>query len=232
MNKFMNYYVTAIGLSLCFAAAAAAPVFGQTGGSKTAGSTATPTISAANTQTVDARQSGDWTVGIDWIRNTVKLQNSPADPLPVKVIGSGSARKAFQARVSVNVTPGSGFQTQFLPIPAGKRLVIENISAVGRVPAGGRMEIRLDSYLDNNGDGVGDLSDIVFHRIALIDQGTFDDMTVLTANHNVLIFADEQIGTSHFGVGVSVRMNGVSGTVQGQGQVTVSGYLEDLSAVQ
>jgi hypothetical protein len=57
-------------------------------------------------------------------------------------------------------------------------------------------------------------------------------MTVLTANHNVLIFADEQIGTSHYGVGVSVRMNGVYGSGQGQGQVTFSGYVEDLPAVQ
>jgi hypothetical protein len=37
----------------------------------------------ANTQTVDARQSGTWTVGIDPAKNAVQLSNTTANPLPV-----------------------------------------------------------------------------------------------------------------------------------------------------
>lgn len=139
-------------------------------------------------------------------------------------------RRPFQARVIV--TPlGDGFETQFLAIPAGKRLVIENVSAITRCPEGQRMEINFFSYLDNNGDGVGDSADITFHRIALTDQGTFGGTAIFSANHNVLVFADEQIGISHFQVGVSARLNGAA-TGFTQAQVTFSGYVEDLPAVQ
>jgi hypothetical protein len=138
------------------------------------------------------------------------------------------ARRAFQARVIVTPT-GDGFQTQFLPIPAGKRLVIENVSAVGRSPEGMRMEINFFTHIDNNGDGVGDVSDIVFHRIALTEQGTFGGIAISAANHQILAFADEQIGQAHFQVGVSARLNGVPpANTFAQAQLTFTGYVEDL----
>lgn len=91
------------------------------------------------------------------------------------------------------------------------------------------MEINFFSYLDN-GDGVGDSGDITFHRIALTDQGTFSGTAISSANHKVLVFADEQIGTSHFGVVVQARLNGTT-TGFTQAQVTFSDYIEDLPAV-
>jgi hypothetical protein len=135
-------------------------------------------------------------------------------------------KRAFQARIIVSPM-STGFQTEFLPIPAGKRLVIENISAIARCPEGFKMEINFFSYIDNNRDGVGDVSDIVFHRIALTDQGTFSGVAISSANHKVLVFADEQIGTGHFQVGVSARLNGTV-TGNAQAQVTFTGYVEDL----
>jgi len=138
------------------------------------------------------------------------------------------ARTPFQARVLVAPT-GTGFQSQLMAIPAGKRLVIENISAIARSPEGLRMEINFFTYLDNNADGVGDIADITFHRIALTDQGTFDGTAIASANHKVLVFADEQIGTSHFQVTVQARLNGATAAFA-QAQVTFSGFLEDLPA--
>jgi hypothetical protein len=137
-------------------------------------------------------------------------------------------REPFQARVVV--TPvGTGFSSALLDIPAGKRLVIENVSAIARAPQGYRMEVNFFSYFDNNGDGAGDIADIVFHRIALIDQGTFGDTALAAANHKVLIFADEQIGTQHLKVVVQARLNApLVGSPFVQAQVTLSGYLEDL----
>lgn len=93
------------------------------------------------------------------------------------------------------------------------------------------MEINLSTYIDNNDDGVGDISDIVFHRIALTDQGVFGGTAISSANHKVLVFADEQIGTGHFGVTLQARLNG-STTEFAQAQVTFSGYVEDIPAVQ
>src|SRR5262245_29762359 len=85
-----------------------------------------------------------------------------ASPLPQPVtVNKEQDRKAFQARVIV--TPlGTGFQSALLPIPAGKRFVIENVSVITRCPEGLRMEVNFFCYIDNNDDGVGDISDITF----------------------------------------------------------------------
>ena len=154
-------------------------------------------------------------------------QASAPAPQPVRVM-KDPERKAFQARMIV--TPaGNGFQSAFMAIPAGKRLVIENVSAIARSPEGFRMEINFFCYIDNNGDGVGDVADITFHRIALTDQGTFGDTAIASANHKILVFADEQIGTGHYGVTVQARLNGTPPANSfAQAQVTFSGYLEDL----
>lgn len=194
------------------------------------GSGKTQPPAASNPRTVNAVQSGPWTVRLDQAKNTVRVANTDAEPMPVKIMTTGNGKKAFQARLVV-APQGEGFASAFLQIPAGKRLIIENISAVGRTPPGLRMEINFFTYIDNNGDGVGDISDIVFHRIALIDQGTFLGTSVASANHNVLVFADEQIGTGHFGVTLQARLSG-STTEFAQAQVTFSGYVEDIPAIQ
>ena len=161
----------------------------------------------------------------------VAQASSPA-PLPVTVMKEAE-RKAFQTRVIV--TPlGTGFQYQTLPIPAGKRFVIENVSVITRCPEGLRMEVNFFCYIDNNGDGVGDIADITFHRIALTDQGVFDGTAIASANHKVLVFADEQIGTGHFGVTAQARLSGTPPPNPAflQAQFTFSGYLEDIPAAQ
>ena len=161
--------------------------------------------------------------------DTFKGASAQATTLSVSATKDPAGRQAFQARVAVS-PQGNGFQGQFLTIPAGKRLVIENVSAIARCPEGLRMEINFFSYLDN-GDGVGDSGDITFHRIALTDQGAFSGTAIASANHKVLVFADEQIGTAHFGLVVQARLNATT-TGFTQAQVTFSGYIEDLLAPQ
>lgn len=141
-------------------------------------------------------------------------------------------RKAFQARLIV--TPlGNGFQSAILQIPAGKRLVIENVSAIARSPEGMRMEMNFFCHIDNNGDGTGDIADITFHRIALTDQGTFDGVSIASANHKILVFADGQIGNGTFPVVAQARLNGaLPAGAFAQAQFTFSGYLEDLPVAQ
>ena len=141
-------------------------------------------------------------------------------------------RTPFQARVIV--TPlGTGFQSSSLDIPAGKRFVIENVSVITRSPEGMRMEVNFFSYIDRNGDNVGDIADITFHRVVLVDQGVFDGVQLAAANHNVLVFADEQIGTNHYKVVAQARLNGMPpANAFTQAQFTFSGYLEDLTTAQ
>lgn len=221
MNKLKQYFALKTILSFVFVIALASSAFGQKSDStKNADTTNT---NAANTQTVDARQSGTWAVGIEPTKNTVQLSNTTTNPLPVKVVED--KRKAFQARAIVNVS-NTGIQSALLPIPAGKRLVIENVSAIARLPEGLRMEMNFFTYIDNNNNGVADIADIVFHRIALTDQGVFDGTAIYSANHKVLVFADEQIGTQHLQVVLQARLSGAAST-PAQAQVTFTGYLED-----
>lgn len=143
-----------------------------------------------------------------------------------------TVRTPYQARVIV--TPlGTGFQSSFMELPAGKRFVIENVSVITRSPEGMRMEVNFFSYIDRNGDGVGDIADITFHRVTLIDQGVFDGVSLATANHNVLVFADAEIGAGRYGVTAQARLNAMPPANSfTQAQFTFSGYLEDLPAVQ
>jgi len=155
------------------------------------------------------------------LRAAGKNMAEPSDKAP---------RQPFQARLIVGPA-STGIQTAYLAIPAGKRLVIENISAVARTPEGVKMELNFYTYLDNDGDGVGGIEDIVFHRIALVDQGTFDGTAIASANHKVLVFADSRIGDISYGVTLQGRLNGTIGSPAfAQGQLTISGYLEDLTA--
>lgn len=185
-----------------------------------------PAAAPSQPQTVNAQQAGVWTVGIDPAKNAVKLLSSDVEPVAVKLVGSGTGRKPFQTRISANVDTGSTANSAYLAIPAGKRLVIENISAIGRTAPGTRMQMQFFSYLDN-GDGI-DGNEIVFHRIALTDQGVFNGIATSSANHKVLIFADEQIGTSHYGLVLEVRTDLPAAGGITQGQITLSGYVEDL----
>ena len=221
MKKLINTAAkTAMLFSLFLIAAGS--IIAQTPGTTKAA--ATNLSSAASPQTVNAQQSGPWTVGIDAAKNSVRIANTDADAVTVKLTGNGAGRKPFQFRLSANAPDQS---TAFYHIPAGKRLVIENISAIARTDPGLHMLIDMFSYYDD-GDGVGDSGDITFHRIALTDQGTFAGHATATANHKVLIFADERIGTEHFGLTLQVRLDGTPVGSTNQGQVTFSGYMEDL----
>ena len=138
----------------------------------------------------------------------------------------------FQARVIVS-PKGTGIESGLLDIPAGKRFVIKNVSVITRSPEGMRMETNFYTYIDRNGDNVGDIADITFNRIVLADQGVFDGVQLATANHQVLVFADEVIGTGHFKVVAQARLNAMApANAFTQAQFTFSGYLVDVPAPQ
>ena len=187
MTKLTKSITLPIVLSIIMVVSFTGSALGQSGDSRDADGPTT--ISSAKTPVVEPTQSSSWGIGT----NATDRKDEPV-------------RKPFQVRAAINVGIGSSGASGFLPIPVGKRLVIENVSAVGRCNEGLRMELKFFSYFDN-GDGVGDSSDITFHRIVLTDQGTFQGTAVSTANHKVLVFADELIGTSHFQIGIDVRLS-------------------------
>jgi hypothetical protein len=170
------------------------------------------------------------TVGIDPSKNTVQLPNNAANPLSVRV-ENAPARKPFQKRVSV-APLGNGFSGVSLQLPAGKRLVIENVSVVGRVPDGLKLEVNFFTYMDNDGNGVNDPEDLTFHRIPMTEQGVFDGTAISAFNQKLLIFADGSIGSGNLAIVAQARLNGsVPANTFTQVQFTFSGYLEDLPTV-
>src|SRR5262245_36101132 len=211
MKKLVDYLTVRSGFLIALVVLLNGLAFGQSGDSKDVARTTAPNAA------------------IDSTNNSVGIANSPSDPSVVKVVKDPAVKRPFQVRVTV-LPVGLGFSSQFLAIPAGKRFVIENVSALGRCPEGLRMEVNFFSYLDNNGDGVTDSEDLTFHRIVLTDQGTFDGTAISSANHKVLVFADGQIGPYPLGIHLQARLNGTA-TGSAQAQVTFSGYLEDLPAV-
>jgi hypothetical protein len=171
------------------------------------------------------------TVGIDPAKNTVQLPNNAANPLSVKVENT-AVRKPYQKRISV-APQGTGVSTGALQIPAGKRLVIENVSVIGRVPEGLKLEVSFFTYLDNDGNGVNDPEDLTFHRIPMTEQGIFDGTAISSFNQKMLVFADGTIGSGNLSIVAQARLNGaVPANTFTQVQFTFSGYLEDLPTAQ
>lgn len=220
MNNNKNKFAINIAVSFVFIIALAFASFGQKNDAN-----------AAQTQTVNAQQSGQWTVGIDPSKNTVQLNNTPQNPLSVKV-ENAAKRTPFQKRVIV-VPTGNGFVNAILQIPAGKRLVIENLSVISRIPEGLKAEVNFFSYMDNDGNGVNDPEDLTFHRVPMIEQGVFDGTAISAFNQKMLVFADGNIGGVAQSLHAQARLNGaLPQNTFTQVQFTFSGYLEDLPAGQ
>lgn len=187
-------------------------LFAQSGTNKDSVSSASQ---SAAPKTVNAQQAGAWTVGIDAGKNTVRVANTVANPIPVSVVG-GPAQQPFQMTGAMSVFaggPSSGTE-QVLTVPEGKRFVIESVSALADIPAGESIQLMFLTNTNNSPSG-----NSAYHMIALTPQGTFGGNTILTANHKTLIFG---AGRIYF----RARPTWVSGS--GSASVVFSGYLENL----
>lgn len=215
-----------IGLMLLFTSS----LFGQsTDQTKQAGAAAQPG-GGGGTQTVNAQQSGSWTIGVDPARNTVRLANSEADPLPVKVISNAAGRKAYQKRVTFDVGVGNNQGGLSFSIPAGKRFVIESMTAVVRLPPGIQPYLHIFTYMDD-GDGVFTFDDSANQSFVLVQQTDLAGLTIWTANHKVVAYADERVGDTQINHTVSLQASS-NVTLLSKVDITLSGYLEDLPVPQ
>ena len=155
--------------------------------------------------------------------NTTQTAVLPLKSLPEKKEGL-IIRTPFVKRVTVNLN-GFGVSVVAMQIPAGKRLVIENVTAIIRSAESQRVEVDYSTYANNGG-----VADKTIHQLVLEKQASFKESAIFTASQKEIVFADEQIGGEHFSVGVSARLRGGS-TQFAQGQFTFSGYLEDLPTI-
>jgi hypothetical protein len=136
-----------------------------------------------------------------------------------------TSRRPFQMSVNLELRPDVNANLARLPIPAGKRFVIEDVSAVTFQPAGQRLLLDFTTPAD---DGCS-FEDV--HNVVLISQGIFGGSEWSTAHERVMIFADESVQTnpgpqSGLDLIVTVWRSGMIGSAGVR--VTFSGYIEDL----
>jgi hypothetical protein len=197
--------------------------FSQATGSKDVNVTNTPNVNVVNTPTV----------GIDPAKNTVQVANAASGPLAV-VVTSTAVRRPFQARVNLQIADGANADSKHLDIPAGKRLVIENVSALTFGPQGQGLLINFTTAVQ---DTVGDnaVGGFENHDVVLTSQGIFNSLERMAASQNTLAFADETVQTPN-GIltGLDVVVNLSRGTLTGTAgaRVTITGYVEDLPVAQ
>jgi len=220
--KSLKYKSLFIFAALVFGAVAAAD--GQT-------TTASALSSASPSSNVNVVNTP--TVGIDPAKNTVQVANSASGPLAVAITNT-PVRRPFQARVNLTIPDGANADSERLTIPVGKRLVIQNVSALTFGPQGlGHLLNFTTCVQDTIGDNsVGGFEN---HDVVLTTQGLFNGTERLAANQNLLAFADESVQTPNgtlSGLDVIVNFSRGSFTGNSEVRVTLTGYVEDAPPLQ
>ena len=163
MYRFKKSLIALTGvLTLVAIVTVAVPHIGRgaSGTGSNAPTSQTQNVNVVNTPSVNAQQSGTWNVGItgtpvvgldagnntvkfDAVNNTVKVD--PTNPLSIRDVDN-PARQPFRKSVFVSFPDGATFAAINPGInpPAGKRLVIEAVSASGNIPSGQKFACTLN----------------------------------------------------------------------------------------
>lgn len=180
-------------------------------------------VGIAGTPTVDAQQSGTWsvgisgtpTVGIDAANNTVKIDT--ASPVPVRDVDN-PARQPFDGSISVLIRDGFDFgfvELDTSAVPAGKRLVIEHVSAFTSLPSGQKVVSILLRTLGHGEAWLG--ADF---------RATTHGFDRFITSQPVRLYADSGATVGRAPVSALIVRDGDAGS--GQLFVSISGYLVDV----
>jgi hypothetical protein len=116
---------------------------------------------------------------------------------------------------------GAGF-----PIPAGKRLIIKNVSLHVSVPFAAEQAVIGSLYVAASGTGSNTSPHSFNLSLSLLAQGKFGDRARFVGTHSVDIIVDPRI---HAGITFGAERAHTVGA--GVISATLVGYLEELSAV-
>ena len=94
-----------------------------------------------------------------------------------------NAKDPFHANIGLGMNAGVQFNNFEITVPAGKRLVIESITARTTVPDGQHVILHLTTTTSGRGSR---------HYITLKDQGAFPTFHAFTATGTVRIYADAE----------------------------------------
>jgi hypothetical protein len=203
MNKIKNALIAFISLTVVMAVVTAVPTQGQ-GGNKDVNVVNTPNVNVVNTPTVQAQQNGAWNVGITG-SPTVQVGNSSSNPVLVRDVDRPTAQP-FQLELDVEMADGFGGQNAGFIIPVGKLLVIEQVSAIGTVPAGQHLNFSILSHV---------LPDLTQRPHYLSSVQSASPQTFYVQSQQVRIYADAsaavRIDRGTFNTGVASATFVVSG---------------------
>ena len=141
----------------------------------------------------------------------VVVANTAADPVLTRVLRSDEnpARQPFQAKARILLADGACCDNAFVPVPAGKRLVIEYVSAWGFGNGSQSFSYEVGVPLDGT---------TITHYLPVAQQ-IDDGNSVAIAGQAVRLYAD--------GGQVMLRA-GRSGNAEATIWMTVSGHLIDV----
>jgi hypothetical protein len=172
---------------------------------------------------VNAQQSGPWNVGIDASANTVKVD--PTNPLPVRDMDN-PARQPFTASFEASFERGridAIAAPHISVVPAGKRLVIENVSALVRLPPGEKLVATEVSTIRNINHNPVFNSGVWLGSNFQGTLGAVEDWFI--ASQAVRLYADSSEG----GLGeVSLKFTRAGFGDDTHINATISGYLVDV----
>jgi hypothetical protein len=150
----------------------------------------------------------------------VVVKNAITEPVPVQVVNDLRTQNAFQECLEQNLNPAFDVPLNFVTrIPAGKRLVIELVTAQVLVPAGERARLRLMTYLGT----------VAYNfDLMLTSQGQLGgQQEVLVGTHAIRVHADKD-PDSAANHDFQVNVYRDNATTPGHALICVSGYLVDL----
>jgi hypothetical protein len=164
---------------------------------------------ATSASTISVQQGGKW---------TIEFSDTPT----VKLTGQGGAGQylsppdsaiPFLKTINFNIDSGTSQNNVSIPIPEGKRLVIEHVSARAQGPVGQKYIAQIQTNSPRTESPAGIFWLVFFH------QGTFAKIDVFTSSQPMHVYAEAGKPPLLF---VATR-TGISGTAFVE--ATISGFL-------
>ena len=167
----------------------------------------TTNVAVQNVPTVKAQQNGTWNVGITGTP-TVQLDDSATNPVFVRDVDRPTAQP-FQYEAIVTLGEGDGGQNTSIPVPSGKLLVIEQVSAAAFASADQRISFSILTHVapDNA---------MRPHYLQSTKEEIGSGTNLYTVSQQTRIYADTP------GAAARITRAGTTGTVTAR--FTVSGY--------
>lgn len=166
-------------------------------------------VTVINTPTVSVQQSGKWVVGLS-DTPTVKVSSPSAAS---QGHPCADADLPYVKTVSFNIDSGTTQNNISIPVPEGKRLVIDFISARAQGPAGQKFIAQIQTSVSKVESPRG------IYWLVFYPQGTFSTIDVYTASQPMNVLAEPGTPPLMFVV-TRTRVTGTAFV-----EATISGHL-------